>query len=104
MPQVARIRVVSTDVRDLEDVCNQIREMGEKMGVRVRGPIPLPTKKLKVVTRKGPSGQGTETWDRWELRIYRRIIDIDANERTMASLTRLKIPSTVSLEVRLRTR
>jgi small subunit ribosomal protein S10 len=103
MPQVARIKLVSTEIRDLEEVCRQIKEMGEKLGVRVKGPIPLPTKKLKVVTRKSPSGQGTETFDRWELRIYRRVIDIDANERTMAQLTRIRIPSTVNIELRLRT-
>lgn len=102
MPQVARIKLVSTEIRDLEEVCRQIKEMGEKLGVRVKGPIPLPTKKLKVVTRKSPSGQGTETFDRWELRIYRRVIDIDANERTMAQLTRIRIPSTVNIELRLR--
>lgn len=104
MPQVARIKLVSTNLRDLEDVCKQIKEMGEKMGIRVRGPIPLPTKKLRVVTRKSPCGEGSKTWDKWELRIYRRVMDVDASERAMASLTRLKIPSTVNLEVRLRAR
>ncbi len=104
MPQIARIKLVSTEIRDLEDVCRQIKEMGEKLGVRVKGPIPLPTKKLRIVTRKGPSGQGTETWDRWELRIYRRVIDIDANERTMTQLTRLRMPPTVNIEVRLKMR
>ena len=78
--------------------------MGEKLGVRVKGPIPLPTKRLRISTRKSPSGQGTGTWDKWELRIYRRVIDIDANERTMAQLTRIRIPSSVNIELRLKSK
>ena len=47
---------------------------------QVRGPHPLPTKKMKVVTRKSPCGQGTNTWEKYELRIHRRVIDLGANE------------------------
>ncbi|MEM3713980.1 MAG: 30S ribosomal protein S10, partial [Nitrososphaeria archaeon] len=69
MTKKAKIILTSTNVKLLEDVCNQIKEITEKTGVRMKGPVPLPTKKRKVVTRKSPCGEGTHTFDKWELRI-----------------------------------
>jgi small subunit ribosomal protein S10 len=77
--------------------------MTDKTGVRVRGPLPLPTKRLRVVTRKAPSGQGTHTYDRWQMRIHRRLIHMDADDRAMRQLMRLKVPEDVFIEVSLTT-
>ena len=103
MPQWARIKLTSTNLKNLENVCREIKSITEKTGVRIKGPIPLPTKKLKVVTRKAPSGQGSHTFDRWEMRIHRRLIDMDADDRTMRQLMRLKVPEDVFIEVSLMT-
>ncbi len=101
MPQLARIKLTSTNVENLTQVCQDIKSITEKTGVKVRGPQPLPTKKLKVVTRKAPSGQGTNTYDRWEMRVHRRLIDLDADDRTMRQLMRLRVPEDVFIEVNL---
>jgi len=104
MPQLARIKLTSTNLSNLEQVCKEIKEITEKTGIKVRGPFPLPTKRLKVVTRKAPSGQGTHTFDKWEMRIYRRLIDLDADDRTMRQLMRLRVPDDVFIEVSLSTK
>ncbi len=104
MPQLARIKLTSTNLENLEAVCREIKGIVEKTGVRMKGPIPLPTKRLRVVTRKAPSGQGSHTFDKWEMRIHRRLIDIDADERTMRQLTRLRIPEDVYIQLNLSTR
>ncbi|MDG6933544.1 MAG: 30S ribosomal protein S10 [Nitrososphaerota archaeon] len=104
MPQVARIKLESSNLEELEKVSNEIKELGIRTGVNIKGPVPLPTKKLRIVTRKAPSGQGTHTFDKWDMKLHRRLIDIDANERTMGQLTRLKIPESVSIEIKLRSR
>jgi small subunit ribosomal protein S10 len=101
MPQLARIKLTSTNLNNLSQVCEDIRGITEKTGVKVRGPQPLPTKKLKVVTRKAPSGQGSHTFDRWEMRVHRRLIDLDADDRTMRQLMRLRVPEDVFIEVNL---
>ncbi len=101
MVQQARIKLVSTDLAKLEQMCSEIMTIGERTGVKVRGPVPLPTKRLNVVTRKAPSGQGTHTFDKWEMRIHRRIIDLAADDRAMKQLMRLKIPEEVIIEVLL---
>src|SRR6266550_317214 len=81
MVSKARIRLSSTDPQDINTICAEIKEIADKTGVKLKGPIPLPTKKLMVPTRKSPAGQGTNTFDKWEMRIHKRLIDVDPNER-----------------------
>ncbi len=100
--QRARIRLTGTDPRRLEEVCNEIKSIAEKTGVRFSGPVPLPTKKLVVPIRKSPDGEGTETWDHWEMRIHKRLVDIDADERAMRQLIRVTVPEGVSIEIELK--
>jgi len=42
------------------------------------GPVRLPTRTLRITTRKTPCGEGSKTWDRFEMRIHKRIIDLHA--------------------------
>lgn len=104
MPQTARIKLTSTNLENLAQVCEDIKSITERTGIKVKGPQPLPTKKLKVVTRKAPSGQGSHTFDRWEMRVHRRLIDLDADDRTMRQLMRLRVPEDVFIEVNLSVR
>jgi small subunit ribosomal protein S10 len=101
MPQAARIKLTSTNLATLEGVCTEIKGMTEKSGIKLKGPHPLPTKKLKVVSRKSPCGQGTNTYDKYEMRIHRRVIDVGADDRAIRQLMRLKIPDDVYIEVSL---
>ncbi|KYH37201.1 MAG: 30S ribosomal protein S10 [Candidatus Bathyarchaeota archaeon B24] len=101
MVQKARIKLASTDLRKLEEVCNEIRGIAEKTGVKISGPIPLPTKKLKIVTRKTPCGEGSDTFDRWTMRIHKRLIYVTADERFVRRLMRVRIPDEVYIEVRI---
>ena len=101
MVQSARIKLTSSNLEKLQVVCTEIKGITEKTGVKVRGPLPLPTKKLRITTRKAPSGQGTHTFDHWQMRIHRRLIDLDADDRTMRQLLKLKVPEDVFIEVNL---
>ncbi len=102
MPGRVRIKLVSTSVEDLDAVCNEIRQIARRTGVKMKGPIPLPVKRLRVVTRKAPSGQGYETFDHWELRIHKRIIDMEADEKAMRLLMRTRVPPTVRVEIEVK--
>jgi len=46
--QRARIRLSSTKLPALKAVCEQIESVCKNQGIRKLGPIPLPTKKLRV--------------------------------------------------------
>jgi hypothetical protein len=37
--------------------------------ISVKGPVRIPTKNLKMTIRKSPCGEGSKTWDRFELRV-----------------------------------
>jgi len=100
--QKARLKLTSTDYTKLEEICDQIIEVAERTGVKHSGKIPLPTKKLIVPTRKTPSGGGTETYERWQMRIHKRLIDIESDERTLRRILRVEIPEHVHVEMELR--
>jgi small subunit ribosomal protein S10 len=100
--QKARIKLSSTDHRELDKVCNDIKAIAEKTGVDMAGPIPLPTKTLKITTRKSTDGEGSSTFDRWTMRIHKRVIDIEADERTMKHIMKIRIPEAVQIEIEMR--
>ncbi|RLI27466.1 MAG: 30S ribosomal protein S10 [Candidatus Hecatellales archaeon] len=101
MAQKARIRLTSIDHKKLDQVCREIKEISEKVGVKVSGPIPLPTRRIMIPTRKSPCGEGTNTWDRWELRIHKRLMEVEANERLMKRIMRIHVPDDVYIEISL---
>lgn len=101
MARKARIRLTSTDYKKLEEVCRELKAIADKTGVKMSGPIPLPTKRLKVPVRKTPCGEGTATWDKWEMRIHKRLIDVDAEERVMRRIMRIRVPEEVFVSIEL---
>ena len=96
--QKARIKLASMDINKVNQVCASIKEIADKTGVVIRGPIPLPTKKLRVTTRKSPDGEGTETWERYEMRIHKRMTDLGIDERELRLVMRVPIPEGLNIE------
>lgn len=102
MARRARIKLTSTDTEKLEGVCDEIKGIAKRIGVKIVGPIPLPTKKLVVPTRRTPCGDGSDTWDRFEMRVHKRLIEIDARDRVMRSIMRIRVPNEVYIEMEIR--
>ncbi|OGD44419.1 30S ribosomal protein S10 [Candidatus Bathyarchaeota archaeon RBG_16_57_9] len=102
MARRARIKLTSTDTGKLEGVCDEIKDIAKRIGVKLVGPIPLPTKKLVVPTRRTPCGDGSDTWDRFEMRVHKRLIEIDARDRVMRSIMRIRVPNEVYIEMEIR--
>jgi len=101
MPKV-RVKLNSIDIEMLNQICNSIKEIAQKSGIAISGPVPLPTKKLKVTARKSPCGDGTATFDRYEMRIHKRLIDLPANEKVLHHIMRLKIPKSVNIKIEMK--
>jgi len=97
-----RVKINSTDIKMLNHICDSIKEIAKKSGITISGPVPLPTKKLKVTTRKSPCGDGTATFDRYEMRIHKRLIDLPANEKVLHHIMRLKIPKSVNIKIEMK--
>jgi len=99
--QRARIKLTSTDIDKINAVCAYIKEISEKTGVVMKGPVPLPRKVLKITTRKSPDGEGKATWERYELRIYKRLIDLGLDERALRLVMRVPIPEGLHIEIEM---
>ena len=97
-----RIKLNSTDIEMLNSICDSIKEMAKKSGITISGPVPLPTKRLKVTTRKSPCGDGTATFDRYEMRIHKRLIDLPANEKVLRQIMKMQIPKSVNIKIEMK--
>jgi small subunit ribosomal protein S10 len=97
-----RIKLGSIDIAALNNVISLIKEITVKAGVIMRGPIPLPTRYLKVTTRKSPCGNGTATFDKYEMRVHRRVIDIPAEDRILHPIMKMQIPRSVQIKIEMK--
>jgi small subunit ribosomal protein S10 len=97
-----RIKLNSIDIEMLNSICESIKELAKKSGIAISGPVPLPTKKLKVTTRKSPCGDGTATFDRFEMRIHKRLIDLPANEKVLHHIMKMKVPKSVNIKIEMK--
>ncbi len=100
MPKT-RIKLTSVDINRLNAVWNEIKEIAKTAGAIVRGPVPLPTRRLKITTRKSPCGDGKATFDRYEMRIHKRVIDIPKDEKVLRQVMRIFVPKDVNMEIEL---
>ena len=107
MAGVTVIKLTGENHRDIDFVSDQITAICDNGGVELRGPIPLPTRRLIVPCRKAPSGEGNETYDHWEMRIHKRLLEMKiatAKDQTaLRSIAKISIPDTVSIELSMRT-
>ncbi len=100
MPK-ARINLASIDINKLNQMTDSIKEIAKRTKVEIYGPIPLPTKRLKLTTRKAPCGDGKASFDRFEMRVHKRLIDLGINERALRLVMRVPIPEDVSIEIEM---
>ena len=100
--QTARVKLSSVDIHKIDALALEIKDIANKFGASVAGPIPLPTKRMKVVTRKNPSGNGTAVFDRWEMRVHKRVVEVGMNERALRQIMRVEVPEEVNIEIELR--
>ena len=104
--QVARIKLSGKDPKDLDAITTEIKDIAKRFGVTYRGPMPLPTKKLKLTVLKTPCGDGTghvnATCDKCEMRIHKRMVDVQADDRALRQIMRINIPQGIHIEIKLK--
>lgn len=61
----------------------------------------MPIKHLVINCRKSPCGEGSKTWDRLEMKIYKRVIDFICNPQDIKEITSIKIDPGVEVELAL---
>uniref|UniRef100_A0A8C9GUY3 Small ribosomal subunit protein uS10 n=1 Tax=Piliocolobus tephrosceles TaxID=591936 RepID=A0A8C9GUY3_9PRIM len=94
-----RIALTSKNLRAIEKVCSDFIKGAKEKNLSISGPVRLPVKTLRITTRKSPCGEGTNTWDRYELRIYKRLIDFYSQAEVVTQITSFNIDPVVEVEV-----
>jgi small subunit ribosomal protein S20e len=94
-----RITLTSTKVKALEKVCAELKNKALDKQLKVTGPVRMPTKILRLMVRKSPCGEGTNTFDRWQMRIHKRVLDIHSPSEVVRQLTNISLEPGVDVEV-----
>ena len=100
--QTARISLSSAEIDKLNNVLESITDIVKKTKTSIKGPISMPTKRLKVTTRKSPDGEGRASFDRFEMRIHKRLIDLPANEKVLRQIMKMQIPKSVNVKIEMK--
>ena len=81
-----RLTLTSTRCAKMESYCADFKGKAAENKLKFKGPVRMPTKKLRITTRKAPCGEGTNTWDRFEMRIHKRIMDVKATYKQLSDI------------------
>ena len=99
--QYLRIKLVGDSIDNLNSFVDEISAICEKLGVNMKGPIPMPTKKLKVTTRRSPCGDGKASFERYQMRIHKRLMDVQINDRVIRMIMKVSIPTGLNIELKV---
>ncbi len=97
----ATIKLISTSHADADAIAAQIKSIAAASQITCKGPIPLPRKRIVQAVRKAPSGTGSHTYEKWEMRIHKRLLEIDGNEQAFRQIMRILVPDSVKIEIQL---
>ncbi len=96
-----RIKLSGEDAAALENVTNQIRELAKTLDMKFTGPVRLPRRRMVITTRRTPCGDGTDTYEHWEKRLSKRLIEVEGNEKYIKQILRVKVPTNVFVKISL---
>ena len=99
--QKIRIRLRGYDHRALDRSADEIVRTAKRSGARVKGPIPLPTKRTITTVLRSPHVNVTSR-EQFLLAVHKRLLDIyDATPQTVDALMKLDLPAGVDVRIQL---
>lgn len=99
--QTIRIRLKAFDHRLIDRSASEIVETARRTGARVKGPIPLPTKKERFTVLISPHVDKNAR-DQYEIRTHKRIMDIvEPTDKTVDALMKLDLAAGVDVQIKL---
>lgn len=97
--QKVRIAITSRNAKAVENVTTNFLIRSHEKDVKTRGPVRLPTRTLRLTTRKSPCGNGTNTWDTFEMKIYKRVLYLTAPIEVVKEITSFKVDAGVDVVI-----
>ena len=99
--QNIRIRLKAFDHRLIDRSAAEIVETARRTGARVKGPIPLPTRKERLTILISPH-VNKDARDQYEMRTHKRLMDIvDPTDKTVDALMKLDLAAGVDVQIKL---
>jgi small subunit ribosomal protein S10 len=99
--QDIRIRLRAFDHRLLDHASSEIVNTAKRTGVRVRGPVPLPTRIERFTVNRSPHID-KKSQEAFEMRTHKRVIDIvEPTPQTIDALMKLDLAAGVDVEIKL---
>ncbi len=99
--QNIRIRLKAFDHRLIDRSAAEIVETARRTGARVKGPIPLPTRKERFTILISPH-VNKDARDQYEIRTHKRLMDIiDPTDKTVDALMKLDLAAGVDVQIKL---
>ena len=97
--QKARINLASAEIDKLNTICGSIKDIADKTGVTMSGPIPLPTRKERYTVLISPHID-KDARDQYEIRTHKRLVDIVyPTEQTVDALMKLDLAAGVNVQI-----
>ena len=99
--QTIRIRLKAFDHRLIDRSAAEIVETAKRTGARVKGPIPLPTRKERFTILISPH-VNKDARDQYEIRTHKRILDIvNPTDKTVDALMKLDLAAGFDVQIKL---
>ena len=98
-PSRIRFTITSADVKVLEAFTVRLVDSAKSMNFQVFGPVRMPTRTLRITTRKSPCGNGTNTYDRFEMRIHKRVVTVICPSEQIKEITSINVDPGIDIEL-----
>ena len=97
--QRIRIRLKAFDHRLIDRSAREIVETSKRTGAKIRGPIPLPSRKERFDVLISPH-VNKDARDQYEIRTHKRILDIvEPSQKTVDALQQLELAAGVEVQI-----
>jgi len=98
--QKIRIKIKAFDHKIIDQSTRTIIDTAKRSGVKIFGPIPLPTEIRKYTVNRSTFVHKNAR-DKYEMRVHKRLIDIiEPSAKTVEDLTSLSLPAGVDVEIK----
>ncbi|TKR65197.1 hypothetical protein L596_025636 [Steinernema carpocapsae] len=98
-PHNIRITVWGDQLAHIEECCADLKQSAKEYGVRMKGPVRCPTKVLRITTRKTPCGEGSKTWDRFQMRVHKRYLSLHTTVESLKEISCIVLHNDINIEV-----
>lgn len=96
-----RIKLRAYDHNLLDQACSRIIDTANKVGAKIAGPVPLPTKREVITVIRSPH-KHKDSREQFESRTHKRIIDVySPSPKAVDSLMKLELPAGVDINIKL---